>query len=1108
MRRRLIPLAFILAAAVGIPGLPAAADEPGAALERLRLDQPVTERVTPPSKLGAGLSSATGQQRVVVELEAAPAARVAARGRSLSTQRAQARVVTSVADQVLARARQLDPDTEELARTRVALSSLILRMDAAAARTLAAEPAVARVRAVVDHTLDLDETVPYIGARNGAAADLRGEGVRVAVLDSGVDYTHEKLGGAGTDAAYQRAYGDSADITEPNPAATANTRRSDENGAYFPTAKVVDGFDYVGEFWPEQPETSDPNPIDLEGHGTSVSDIIGGIAGGAGNDEGVAPDVDLIGVKVCATFSSSCSGIALLQGMDFALDPNGDGDTDDAADVINMSLGSDYGTAPDDALSAAVENATDAGVLTVASAGNGGDKPFVSGTPAATPSALSVAQTNVPSASLAQLRVTSPPEQAAVFDAVFQPWSAAPTDLIDAEIEYGVGDNKLGCEAFPEDSLTGKVVMVDRGGCNASFKIAYIQKAGGILGIIGFVDSSEPFEFGFGGTPPDAAEDIEIPGYAIDREDADRIRDNPDTLTGGVDPNQGIPLVGTMVGSSSRGPGMETHLIKPEIGAPGASVSAIAGSGTDKRAFGGTSGAAPMVAGAAAQLIEAFPNRSPEEIKAVLINNGETDIRQAPEAQGGELAPITRIGGGEVRVDRAAGADTAAFDSDRPSAALSFGFPEVADDTVTLTRDVTVRNYSNAAQTYQVSSAFRFAEDEGGAVQLAVPPSVTVPANGTAEFPATLTIDGADLPLFTLNSGATGADSQTLTDMEVDGYVTLRVGDEEAAHLPWQVLPRQAADVEPTGPVVPSPGGGTLPLRNDGIGTAGVDAYSLIGTSRRMTAPDPQGDDAATIDLRAAGVQTIPVPGNFCSADPSFVLAFAASSFDRQTHANAPAAFEFDLDLDQDGTADYAVFNLDLAGDNSNGQNVVFAVNLDDEDAPATAFFTTDHGSNGANTVLLVCAEQLGLSNSNLGQAVGVDVLAIDIFYQGEVTDAITDKTMVLGRERYVGQVEDIPANSPGSLDYTDRGQSNSSGEGLLLIQDAERFNDDGGYRTGAPVGNEARVVLLEPGDGQGEEQPPPVIPETPYAALLPFMALAVGSAAFAVRRRRGLASS
>ena len=90
-----------------------------------------------------------------------------------------------------------------------------------------------------------------------------------------------------------------------------------------------------------------------------------------------------------------------------------------------------------------------------------------------------------------------------------------------------------------------------------------------------------------------------------------------------------------MVGSSSRGPSNLGNLLKPEIGAPGASVSAVAGTGTGTEPFGGTSGAAPMVSGAAALLQGAFPSRSPLEIKAVLMNTAETDIMNRPEVFGG-----------------------------------------------------------------------------------------------------------------------------------------------------------------------------------------------------------------------------------------------------------------------------------------------------------------------------------------------------------------------------------------------------------------------------------------------------------------------------------------
>jgi minor extracellular serine protease Vpr len=94
--------------------------------------------------------------------------------------------------------------------------------------------------------------------------------------------------------------------------------------------------------------------------------------------------------------------------MEFSADPNGDGLLNDRMDVINMSLGSNYGQPFDDDLSAAVDNATAVGILTVASAGNSSDKPYANGTPAAAKTALSVAQTSVPSAFLPLMQIFAP----------------------------------------------------------------------------------------------------------------------------------------------------------------------------------------------------------------------------------------------------------------------------------------------------------------------------------------------------------------------------------------------------------------------------------------------------------------------------------------------------------------------------------------------------------------------------------------------------------------------------------------------------------------------------------------------------------------------------
>ena len=394
-------------------------------------------------------------------------------------------------------------------------------------------------------------------------------------------------------------------------------------------------------------EAPDPDPLDDGalnpanagvGHGSHVADIIGGKGG-------VAPGVDLYGVKVCATSTSSCSGISLIQGMEWTVDPNGDGSFSDRMHLINMSLGSNYGQPFDDDLSLAVENATKVGILTVASSGNSSDKPYVTGTPGATDSALSVAQTAVPSAFLPLMQILAPPNIAGNVPAVFQPWSKPLTAPLQGSVQYGngAGGNLNGCASFPAGSLTGKVVLVDRGTCDFTLKISNIADGGGLVGIIGLIAPGDPFEGGVGAGDPSR-----ITGFMISQANSNRLKSGIPNTVVRFDPAVGVPLKGSIIGSSSRGPQHEnTQRIKPEIGAPGASVSATAGTGTGTEPFGGTSGAAPMVTGSAALLLEGFggvkttkkgppPGNAfglglkPTEVKALLMNNAETNIIDDP----------------------------------------------------------------------------------------------------------------------------------------------------------------------------------------------------------------------------------------------------------------------------------------------------------------------------------------------------------------------------------------------------------------------------------------------------------------------------------------------
>ncbi len=162
------------------------------------------------------------------------------------------------------------------------------------------------------------------------------------------------------------------------------------------------GDDYTGSNEPQP----DADPMDCNGHGSHVA----GIAGGNGVKDdgtayagpynatthqntnfrigpGVAPQASLYALRV---FGCDGSTEVVNQAIEWAVDPNGDGNFADRVDVINMSLGSDFGY-ESDATSVAANNAVLAGVIVVASAGNDGDSTFITGSPGTASRVLSVA---------------------------------------------------------------------------------------------------------------------------------------------------------------------------------------------------------------------------------------------------------------------------------------------------------------------------------------------------------------------------------------------------------------------------------------------------------------------------------------------------------------------------------------------------------------------------------------------------------------------------------------------------------------------------------------------------------------------------------------------
>ena len=1000
------------------------------------LQQPVP---TPESVLDSRLRGASGPVSVVVRLKELPLAlAVGPNARQVGAQ------LTPAQQQVYLQQVRAGQDVvmgeitarggTELARVSKALNALVVSIDATALASVQDLPQVATIRPVVDYQLALANTVPYVGAAAVQAGGVDGTGVTIAILDSGIDYTHRNLGGPGTTAAYTAAYGASA-------SSAANKTRD----GLFPTAKVIEGFDFVGEVWPNGPLAPDVDPIDLQGHGTHVADIA---AGGStdGTHKGVAPGAKLLAVKVCSAITTDCNGIALLQGMDFAIDPNGDGAIDDAVDVINLSVATGYGQREDD-LSEAAAILVRLGVVVVAAAGDDGDRPYIIGSPASTPQVIAVAETRMPNAFVVPVTVNAPAAIAGTYsNTATLSWAPVGSGVSNAPVVY-VG---RGCPAGSvpgqpaEDpylvSPAGKVALIDRGSCGVSLKVDRAAKAGAIGALIGLVAPGDATSFAYSGG------DTFVPSLVITQSLSNLIRSQlnaAQTVLVTYSEAIFIPLVGSVAGNSSRGPNYSYNGIKPDIAAPGGSVSASVGTGTGETVFGGTSGAAPMVAGAVALLRQAEPTLSAMEIKARLVNTAETHVFSNVLTAPGQLAPITRIGGGELRANRAVAARTAAWDSSDPASPnLGYGVLRLSA-TTTLAKKVTVRNYLPVARTYSISAAFRYPNDASGAVNLTHPSSLAVPANGTGTFSVSLNVNPALLPTWTLNGGSRGGDGFRLEGHEFDGYVTIAQGG-DTVHVPWHILPHRAANaVAPATLALNGALTGTLPITNAGSTTAAqVDSFALTGTSPKFPAtvlPRP-GDNFAVVDLRAVGVGMFEAIGDHA-------IQFAITTHGERSHPNYPAEFDVFLDTNMDGTDDYVVFTAENNGTFASGQNVTVLRNLA-TGQEVTRFFT-DADLSSSNAVLTIFASDAGLSTLPQFR---FTVTAADNYFTRTFTDIIGPMTVKLDALRFTADGLSVPANGLGNLavTYHPAGDTASPSQtGLLLM-----------YRNGKK-GREADVVTV-----------------------------------------------
>jgi len=660
----------------------------------------------------------------------------------------------------------------------------------------------------------------------GFAAD--GDGVVIAVVGSGVDYTHAHLGGPGTADAYA---GNNPELVEPGS---------------FPTAKVIGGYDFAGTRYsaacPDVPlpdmechrrPRPDGDPLDgVDGVGTTMAGVAAGEAGGAGASvlpAGAAPGARLVALKVLGTPAGVPATSDLFdEAIDWVVRHNRGESVPGLApprgvriDVVLVQAGPAWSGGGGD-LSAAIAAAAAAGVTVVAPAGDEGGRPFAVPGPAASGQSLTVAAAFGDRVAAWGIRAAwmdgGQPMTSDIEAVEGGNWLPRLADVgpIEALLAwYGQACNdEAGGPSMPEQDVREKVALIERGTCVFTEKLTNAARMGAIAAVV--YSDQRPRGAMPCGNPCNAAPGI--PGVMIDNApglDLRRRLEAGTEVTVTLDAALVLPLpwrYHTLLSASGRGPDRVTGGLRPHVTAVGADVPGPrAGTGRALATASGTARAAANAAGLAARLHARSMSQGlglgGSDVAALMMNSAVPDLF-VDRRDTGPRAPVTRQGSGRLDAARALTATTLVR-ADGGLAELGLAGDvglRVTSPEAQVTRTLAVRNLAAAGRRYRPAFTFAFgAEDAGRGIEVSFDPAVlAVPGRGEAPLRVAVTASAADLRPWTLDRGNAVSDTLAVQVLEIDGFVTLQEVDAAGSEVaggdrvtvPLHALPRRASCVE------------------------------------------------------------------------------------------------------------------------------------------------------------------------------------------------------------------------------------------------------------------------------------------------------------------------
>lgn len=496
-----------------------------------------------------------------------------------------------------------------------------------------------------------------IDAWNRVGEDRAGAGVKIAIIDSGVDSTHAGL----RDPSLQPPEG--------------FPRAGSASDLQYTSGKVIVSRSYVNLLPRRDPDLSGRDRVS---HGTALAMVAAGVRTAAplGTIEGIAPKAFIGNYKVFGTpgVNNNSTDDAILKAMDDAVA--------DGMDIINLSLGGDLAPRLEDDISVlAVERATRAGVIVVVAAGNNGPDLNTMSSPGTAPSAITVGAVTSDRTFAAGVEVEGLGSYVGILTDGAAPQTPVQGPIADVQ---SISGDALACSALPPGSLEGKIALIQRGICTFESKLLTAQLAGAIGAIVfAGADAPRPFAMGVGSARLPALMIANADGLAIQRHLAAQSIAATLRFT-----RHAVPVPPSEITDfSAAGPNVDLS-IKPDLVAVGADVytatQSLDPSGDMFSSNGfivvdGTSFSAPMVAGAAALLKSAHPGLTVSQYRALLIQSA----RPLSAADGSPL-PLQQTGAGELDVE-------AALEAEAIASPVSLGFGAGGSD-VDLRRNLTITN--------------------------------------------------------------------------------------------------------------------------------------------------------------------------------------------------------------------------------------------------------------------------------------------------------------------------------------------------------------------------------------------------------------------------------